>query len=338
MVPMSNKEKQTTNQSRAYFKKAISPMLVPTCDNETKEQNKDRWNKFFALSQEVRDRLADGTAEKVIEKLHERYIKDINKTAYLARAVRLYYFGELPLEKFADYFIQNIGVTPMVAQRIARVLATQIIKKPVKETKERMTLRSALDRFDTLKDQVITQQSLIVAGSQRRSPGTIENWLTDYHLAIGQGRHTAIERGNYLFHNRNTKELSAAERQRVAMVLKSFDEDMAMIVDTQRGEVVFPEAQTVPHRKGVSQRPPRAPHPTMPQPHITRVQHNHKKDGILKAQQMQNGAQAAMRHARAGAQVTAQRTQDVRRSAAQPMGYINFSSGQKLPREKTQEQ
>ncbi len=313
---MKNVTQSDSIDSSIVTQKYLLPMLVPDV-NETSDQFRVRWERFRLLSENIRDILADEHVMRIIQKLGERAGLDLESSAFLARAVRLYYFGELPLEKFVDYFVKNIGVSSSVAESLMRTIAAQIIKKPIKETRERMTIRVALDRFKKIAHQVITDAQLIVAGTQKQSPGTVENWITDYHLAIGQGKHSAIERGNYLFHNRNTKGLSAADRQHVAMVLKSFDEDMAMIVDTDREEIVFPPAQKIPRRTGVETpstgglRPNDAQH-AISKGNVRSTQNN----GIMNV-----GTQSSRAQTEAG----------VRK---QPAGYVNFSSGQRIAREK----
>lgn len=301
------------HENKFIEQKFLLPLLVPDVD-ETEEQWFSRWKKYDMLSSVAKDHLADLRGMEVIKSVASRANLKLEQAAFLARAVRLYYFGELEVEKFADYIAENTGVAPMAAQGMARVLAEQIIKKPVQDTKERMSLRTALDRFVAIKNQVITQSRVMVAGARSDAPGTVERWITDYHLAIGQGRHTAIERGNYLFHNRNTKDLPAADRQRVAMVLKSFDEDMPMVVDVATKELVFPKPQAVPQREGVSM--PSAtqrPQPVRPQAQKPAI----KKDGIMHSE-----------HARPVSM------QQARRQNGQPMGYANFSSGQRMMSER----
>ncbi len=303
---------QTTHNEEdpIIVQKYTLPMIVPDV-GETDAQFSARWERFRSLPEDVKDILASEKSMNVVQHIGKRMGFDLSQMAFLARAVRMYYFGELPLEGLADYFVQNIGVAPMTAQKIAQILVAQIIKKTVKDTKERMTLREALDRFAEIKDQVITEGYLTVAGAQRQQAGTIENWLTDYHLAIGQGRHSVIERGNYLFHNRNTKPLSAVDRQRVAMVLKSFDEDMKMVVDVTRKQIVFPLAQKIPQRSGVQK-------PSSPmQQKASLAQHASQQHTVQK-----------------GAIIKKRQAEPRRNRVAQPMGYVNFSSGQRLSQER----
>ncbi len=314
------------------------PMIVPDI-GETERQWRARWRRFYALPEKVKSIMADERTMRIIQRIGERAGFSLEEMAVLARAIRLYYFGELPLEKFADYFIENLGIAPLKAQDIARILTEQIIKKPARETKVRMTLRETLERFKSVKNQIITKSNIMVAGTQKYSPGTIGNWITDYRLSVGQGKHTAIERGNYLFHGRNTRSLSAEERQRVAMVLKSIDENMPLVVDIEREEVVFPVAQKVPRRTGVKNTQPSTFSQREGRHSEQRNAHGDMRTADNNSKQIQGMHSNQHQHTRtmqkdAILKKKNENAHEAVEDKGQPMGYVTFSSGQKLAQEK----
>lgn len=282
-----------------------SPMSVPVSPDETESEREGRWKKFDVLSGTAKDVLASDETDQTIIRLRDRHGLTIPQMAYLARAVRLYFFEELSLADFPDYFVRNMGVTRQIATDMADVLARRVIQKPFDDTRRQMPLTAALDQMHDLKDQIITEGGVVVAGANIRMRGTIENWITDYHLAIGQGRHNAVERGNYLFHNRNTRPLTAVDRQRLAIVLKSLDEDVPLTVDTARGTIVFPVAQPIPQRDGVV--PPQRP--VVSSPALAAMPSSVAQDAVQPAPAVSD-------------------------DGPQPAGYARFSSGHRLPVER----
>ncbi len=219
----------------------ISPMLVKGSDDETWQQWRERWQKFDNLAENVKDILQSAETDKVIWNISVKHNLNLNQTAFISRSVRLYFFGELPLEDFPKYFIDNIGVSREVAEDITHTLAKKIIKKQIKKKGvENLSIEKALEKYPKIKEQLLTDEPLRIAGQVRPRPGTVENWITDYRLAVGAGKHTAIERGNYLFHGVNTKRLSDQERRRVAIVLKSLDENVLLSIDPEEEKIIFP--------------------------------------------------------------------------------------------------
>ncbi len=295
-----------TQEDRKYF-----PMLARGSKFDDGDEIQ-KWESLRQVDEVTREYLLSGSIVDKIKKFSLAHNLVDAEIALMVIAIRDILLERHPIGHFVNLAQKDVGIRNEKKEQLLSAIKRIIShKKNTKDTKERMTLREALDRFAEIKDQVITEGRLTVAGAQRQQAGTIENWLTDYHLAIGQGRHSAIERGNYLFHNRNTKPLSAADRQRVAMVLKSFDEDMKMAVDVARKQIVFPLAQKIPHRSGVQ----KSPTPVRRQPPVAQ--------------------RAPQRHAaQKGAIMKKQPVAPQRKRAAQPLGYVNFSSGQRLSREK----
>lgn len=102
-----------------------------------------------------------------------------------------------------------------------------------------LPLPQALKKYPQLGEQVVTSnriQNKVFPDPVRPS---IKNWINDYYENLGAEKHGSIERGNYLFHSGNTKNLTAGERQKLGTVLKSLDENSPLMIDTEKQEVVF---------------------------------------------------------------------------------------------------
>ncbi len=260
-----------------------------------------RWERMDALSAAARARMAADDTARTIMRIGQRFALSQEQVAWVARAVRDYYLGDVAIDAIDNYLMTRASLTPGRAQSIANAIAKHILQKSVKTTKVQMTLQEALQQFPEIAQQQVTTASLRTSDG-KVVPGTVRNWLAHYHSTMGAAGHTAIDRGRYLFHNSNTRDLSAAQRQRVALILKAADEKRHVTIDRERREIVFPPAQIVPQRQAGS-----APPPTT----VPRAEQ--------RADRVATQDHAIMKKASA---------------ARQPVGYARFSSGQVLAHER----
>ena len=111
---------------------------------------------------------------------------------------------------------------------------------------EQITLMQALKLHEKLGEQSITSNPLKLRYFPAPVRSSIKNWITDYHDALGAGKHSTIDRGNYLFHSENGKRLTPAERQKMSLVLKSLDEETMLDIDVDRQAIVFEVPKPLP--------------------------------------------------------------------------------------------
>ena len=131
--------------------------------------------------------------------------------------------------------IQVISEKPVVRK---------IVEDEIAEKKQVMLpLSTALAKYPKLAEQNITTNQLNLRYSTAPVRPSIKNWITDFHDAMGAVKHSPIDRGNFLFHSENAKKLSSADRQKLATILKSLDEQMPIVIDESLQAVVF-EADT----------------------------------------------------------------------------------------------
>ncbi len=126
----------------------------------------------------------------------------------------------------------------------------EVVKQQAKIDK--LALAKALEKYPNLGEQAITSNPLKLRYFPTPVKSSIKNWITDYHDALGAGKHETMDRGNYLFHSENGKKLTPFERQKVSLVLKSLDEEMPLDIDGQAQKIVF----EVPVEKPVERREP----------------------------------------------------------------------------------
>ncbi|EKE16030.1 MAG: hypothetical protein ACD_11C00054G0020 [uncultured bacterium] len=107
----------------------------------------------------------------------------------------------------------------------------------------KMSLNLALKNFPNLGEQLITSAPLKLKYFSEMAKPSVKNWIADYHSAIGVGKHTTMERGNFIFHSENAKSLSSTDRRKLAEVLKSLDDDMELEIDSAGQKIIFSVAQ-----------------------------------------------------------------------------------------------
>lgn len=103
-----------------------------------------------------------------------------------------------------------------------------------------LPLLQALSKYENLGNQLITQERIRVKSQVEPVRPSLLYWLKYYRDDIGVGHHDSVQRGQFLFRSENGKRLSAEERERLSLILKSVEEDFPLAIDTERQEIVFP--------------------------------------------------------------------------------------------------
>lgn len=231
----------------------VSSTLNP--DIETDEQILARQKKFSTLTKSIRWKLSYFETGDKIQTIGQKYRFELLRLANITRLIREYYFNEVRFKDFPKEIEKRTGVSLLTAQEITRYIKSEIIDwDPWAEYLEKLPKASAreiLTKFPKVAEQKITDGYL----EFKNQPGeifdpTIRNWLQDYIQHLGQERHSNIQRMDFLFHTENTKNLSSTEREKLGIILKSFDENIPLPIDVENNEIVFDisEKPTVPQK------------------------------------------------------------------------------------------
>lgn len=165
--------------------------------------------------------------------------------------------------KFPDFFIDSksllqqwdgFKLQPLISEEKAwrRVLEIEpwILEeeKEKKKEEEKMMERfeklgwgDAAVKYERLGEQLLTEKQIKIKNSADPARPSIKNWILDYQEKMGAGKHSPIDRGNYLFHSENGKLLTPLERMRLGMILKSLDEGTQLTIDMEKETIVFEE-------------------------------------------------------------------------------------------------
>lgn len=130
---------------------------------------------------------------------------------------------------------------------------------------EKITLPEALKKYPEIGEQLLTSEKISLRSFSEPARPSIKNWLADYAFNLGHGTHSAIERGNFIFHSANGKDLSSPDRQKLAYLLKAYDENIPVTVNKELKQMILPTVSEVrpanPAPKPTTVIPPTTPLP-----------------------------------------------------------------------------
>jgi hypothetical protein len=119
-------------------------------------------------------------------------------------------------------------------------LSESISKKDrVESPKISLSFSEMLKKYPEINDQLITSDSIKLINSSELARPTLKNWINDYTLRHGYKKHTTVERGSFLFQSENGRKLSPPERERLSQIIKSFDQESEITVDTSTKRILF---------------------------------------------------------------------------------------------------
>lgn len=228
---------------------ATSPIFASTTanpDEETEEQLVSTQEKFLLLPEHVKDKLASLEISKKIQEVGKIFNLQLLQLINITRAIRSYYFGELKLEDMPFVLAKEMNVDLTKAKEISNIVINKIINDNTQEKKyqaelENLTIPRAIESYPEVGEQLITSDRIKIKSFPEPVRPSLKNWLADYTFLLGREKHSTIERGNYLFQSENGKNLPALDRQRMAFVLKCFDENIPITVNKTNKQIIFPQ-------------------------------------------------------------------------------------------------
>ncbi|MCK9378772.1 MAG: hypothetical protein M0P97_01345 [Candidatus Moranbacteria bacterium] len=213
-------------------------------ENETSEQRIEKQNKFLKLPENDRRKLISRETGEKIFKIGQNFGFDLQKTASIARLVRSYYFKEIKKDDFVGILVKEAGTDEETAKKIAQAVSRTIIDDEslgINKNIVKMNIEDAMKKIPEIGDQALSVISLkgkIFSDAIRPS---IKNWINDYYHEIGVGKHDLMQRGDYLYHGKNAKNLSSEERQKMMAIIKSLEDGDLLDIDQEEKKVIFPE-------------------------------------------------------------------------------------------------
>jgi len=96
-----------------------------------------------------------------------------------------------------------------------------------------------IKKFPKVTDQVVSQQPIKLLFNDQQVKATVSNWLADYRAYAGAGEHEINERSDYLLRSPNVQNLTPPERERLGLLLRSYDEHYLLPFSISRQEILF---------------------------------------------------------------------------------------------------
>ncbi|MFZ2299634.1 MAG: hypothetical protein WAW00_00690 [Candidatus Moraniibacteriota bacterium] len=237
----------------------------------TQEESAAAWAAYLKLPQIKRDILTDSQMQQQMSILQITFRLSDDAIGKVSLLIRKIFFGELSFAeceaKIGSMLMQG-GGDPNQARAIVEFIQKEILtirpkpdaeetETPAQAVTASMPLLQALSKYENLGNQLITEDRIRIKSQPDPVRPSLLYWLKYYRDELGVGHHDNVQRGSLLFRSENGKKLSAEERERINLILKSVEENFPLSIDTERQEIIFPKFSGV--LMGEHEAPPSAP-------------------------------------------------------------------------------
>ncbi len=237
------------------------PMLVSndgTADLLSPEQDSQIWKKFRFLPKIKQDIITDPQMSIKLVELQDNLQLPDAIVGVVSLCIRELFFQEINFsdaEKKIGMVLSQSGFSLDIAKGIVQFIEQEIMTIAPKLSSEefrdssngvvsakivRLSLLKALAEYPRLNEQMITGEKIRIKGQSDFVRPTLANWIRYYRDELGIGFHDQVTRGKFLFQSENGKKLSADERERIHLVLKSLEEEFPLEINGEQGTIVFP--------------------------------------------------------------------------------------------------
>ena len=221
---------------------------------EYAENNDDKMNK-------LKDVIGLVVLKNIsIEDLFSSLKKELNLDDKITKEIALIILCEI-LYPIKDYFpgiedeILKLG--GKIPKEKPKQLTEQLLKreeemvrmKELEEEKERKRMADTIiqksveelvGEFPVVGEQQIGSQKAIELKSMPvPMKPLIKFWLKDYKEKMGYYQHSNLERVQYVYHDKNTKNMNEEERRQLNLILKSLDEGILLPYSTRMKKIDF---------------------------------------------------------------------------------------------------
>lgn len=238
-------------QDKKTSNKQASPYFASVNENPEQDTEEDRINltrKFILLPKPIKYGLLDSQTEEAIRRVANLFgVSDPNKIGEISRIVRDVFFDkisgdeikkraqeklEVGNDKLEDFNKEIQGIAAMLERKGKEEIAASLEKLPI---------IPALKKYEQLGEREITEGSIRIEVSEEKEfvEPTIKNWLEDYIQNKGAQAHDNLERSDYLYKSSNTENLTTGERDKLSIILRSYDMDELITINKEDQEVFF---------------------------------------------------------------------------------------------------
>lgn len=214
--------------------------------NESKDKITALWNSFDLLSEANQEKVSSIETARKVKAISLSFQLAEKQSFLLSKNIRLYFFNELSFENLPHALSDELGINQSTAQNISDTVIQKIINDNSQEIAHqaqfvKLSLSEALKNYPETGEQLITSAHIKLRNFPEPVRPSIKNWLSDYTYDSGYNKHNAMERGTFLFRNENSRELNSADREKLGYILKAYDENIPVSVNTNTNQLLFPQ-------------------------------------------------------------------------------------------------
>jgi hypothetical protein len=106
------------------------------------------------------------------------------------------------------------------------------------------TIENLIKKYPIVGEQQIGNQEAIKLKSMPvLMKPLVKFWLKDYKEKMGYYKHSNLERVQYVYHDKNTKNMNEEERRQLNLILKSVDEEISLPYSTRMKKIDFSKTE-----------------------------------------------------------------------------------------------
>jgi len=125
------------------------------------------------------------------------------------------------------------------------LLALSLGQKEFELEFERAPIAKIFSQYPETRVQKIDWLPIYQGEEKSPVPANLENWLRDYWSETGSKKHSSLERSRYLFEAENAKKLNSTERENLAILLKSADENFPLVLNKEEKKIDLAESRKI---------------------------------------------------------------------------------------------
>jgi hypothetical protein len=231
------------------FEEDISKISQLVGDIFLKDVPLNRFQIAVRASLNISENVAYGIAYEITKKIFApfpEYFTDVVILMEHWQAVK-----SAPIVSVEKVWKRMIEIEPWLldAEREERLEQKKEIENTVKV--ETISIIDALEKYPKIELQNLSLSPIKLQNYPEPARPSVRNWIKSFQESMGAMKHSPIDRGNFLFHSENAKNLTATERQKVALILKSLDEQTLLTIDPGLQVVVFAAAEAQVEKREV---------------------------------------------------------------------------------------
>lgn len=251
---MNNDYKKINEKTK--FKMQASPMLASVhwkFEDDTEKDIEGWFNEFNKLEVSIKDGLiSEQTREGVLNIAKKYNIKDKERIGEISRIIREIFTRHLKEDDVVKRVVEKLKVkkenTKGFIVELKNLLAVikkegeRIKKEDEKEQKnEIMAIIPAMEKYKEIGEQLISLEPIKLEIFSQPVRPSIKNWLEDYRETMGTEK-SSIMSSSYLFTSKNAKDLMSEDRKKVSLILKSYNDNVKLVINPRERQVDFEQS------------------------------------------------------------------------------------------------